>query len=86
VAVRSPLCQENYLPFLIAPPLVPPGCFVNIVVVAPGFAALGTPPVRGAAMLGFAIPPWLAGFEPLPGWIAGLFGPPNFAIFNHPLY
>jgi hypothetical protein len=29
-------------------PRVPDGCFENIVTVAPGFAAFGTPPVRGA--------------------------------------
>jgi hypothetical protein len=38
-------------------PRVPAGCFVNIVVDAPGFEALGIPVDVGLAMFAFAAPP-----------------------------
>jgi hypothetical protein len=66
-------------------PRVPDGCFVNIVTDALGLPPLGTPVFTGCAMFGFAIPPWLAGFEPLPGWFFGFTGFPNAMVFPPPL-
>jgi hypothetical protein len=63
-------------------PRVPDGCLVNIVTVAPGFAALGTLPVRGCATFALPAEPWFAGFEPLPGWFFGFTGFPNAMWFS----
>jgi hypothetical protein len=53
--------------FAVAPvPLVPLGCELNIVLLAPGFAGLGVPLLRGGTMFAFPAEPWFAGFLLIP--------------------
>jgi len=67
-------------------PRVPDGCFVNIVTDALGLPPLGVPVLIGpdVVALDCAAPPWLAGFDALPGWFFGFTGFPNAIIVSPP--